>query len=354
MASSEPHVLIIGAGAVGCFIGARLALAGVVVSLVGRGPLVAAVRERGLRLVQPEDERTTRPLPAFTTLADACAGTTYDLGILTAKAYDTAAIVDELRTATPTPPPLLSLQNGVGNEETLAETFGADRVVAGALETPLSIPSPGVVTAHRSRYRAGIAPVDSPVLAEFSAALLRRSGLAVDLYQDYRRLKWSKLLLNLPANAMCAILDWTPAQCMANPLTASLEARAWQEAFCVMQALRIRPVNLARYPLALLAPIVPWVPANVLAKAMARTVAGGRGNKMPSFHVALSSGKRSEVPWLNGAVARAGGSAGIPTPINAALTSILSSISNAPETWPDWHDQPRRLAKQIADAMQTS
>jgi 2-dehydropantoate 2-reductase len=174
------------------------------------------------------------------------------------------------------------------------------------------------------------------------------------LYSDYRRLKWSKLLLNLPANATCAILNWTPARCMADQVTATLEARAWQEAFRVMAALRIRPVNLARYPLAWIAPLVPALPASWLARGMARTVAGGRGSKMPSFHVALSSGKRSEVAWLNGAVARAGAAVNIPTPVNSTLTSILSAITAEPETWPDWQDHPRVLAERIASATQTS
>ncbi len=347
MGSSEARVLIVGAGAVGCFVGARLALAGIAVSLVGRGPLVEAAAG-GLRLQEPEGERRTAPLPGFTSLADACAAGHFDLAILTAKAYDTAAIVGELAAAAPSSPPVLSLQNGVGNEEALASALGPERVVAGAIETPVSLPAPGTVVVHRPRYRTGIAPVGSPALAEQAAGLLRLGGLTVDVYGDYRRLKWSKLLLNLPANAACAILDWTPAQVMAHPVTARLEARAWQEAFRVMAGQGIRPVNLAHYPLALLAPFAPRLPADWLARGMARTVAGGRGSKMPSLHVALSSGKRSEVAWLNGAVVSAGGSSSaIATPVNATLCSVLSAITVAPATWCDWRDQPQKLAETV-------
>ena len=230
----------------GCFVGARLALAGVPITLVGRGPLVEAARQSGLRLREPEGERETGPLSAFTSLAAACRTDEYGLAIFTVKAYDTEAIIAEMLAATNSPPPVLSLQNGVGNEELLAHAFGPERVAAGALETPLSMPSPGVITAHRSRYRTGVASVGSRPLADLAAGLLRRAGLVVDVYTDHRQLKWSKLLLNLPANAACAILDWTPAQCISHPLIAPLEARAWQEAFRVMAALRIRPVNLAQ------------------------------------------------------------------------------------------------------------
>lgn len=338
------HILIIGAGAVGSFIGARLALAGSRVTLVGRSSLVEIAQRAGIRLVEPEGERQTPPLPAFTTLAEAFAASQVDLAILTVKAFDTAAIIDELRAAAPEPPPLLSLQNGVGNEESLAQAFGPNRIIAGAIDTPLSLGAQGVVTAHRARYRAGLAPVGPGAPIAKTAALLGAAGLSVDLFDDYRRLKWSKLLLNLPANATCAILDWTPAQVMSNRGTAQLEARAWQEAFRVMDALRIRPVRLAAYPLPLLAPLVPVLPASWLARGLAATVSGGRGSKMPSLHVALSSGKRSEVPWLNGAVAQAGAQTGIPTPVNDVLTAVLAALTRTPGDWSAWKNNPERLA----------
>lgn len=337
------RTLIIGAGAVGSFIGARLALAGIHVTLVGRPSLVEVARRTGIRLVEPDGERQTPPVPAFTTLAEAFAASQIDLAILTVKAFDTATAIDELRAAVPEPPPLLSLQNGVGNEEALAQAFGPHRVIAGAIDTPLSLGAQGVVRAHRARYRAGLAPVGPGAPVAETAALLGAAGLSVDRFSDYRRLKWSKLLLNLPANAACAILDWTPAQIMSDRGTALLEARAWQEAFRVMNALRIHPVRLAAYPLPLLAPLVPVLPASWLARGLAATVSGGRGSKMPSLHVALSSGKRSEVLWLNGAVAQAGAQAGIPTPVNDTLTAVLIALTATPDDWNGWRNQPEKL-----------
>lgn len=347
MGWSEPRVLIIGAGAVGSWVGARLALSGAIVTLVGRGPLVEAARASGLRLIEPEGERRTPPLAAFASLSEALAASEYDLGILTVKAYDTALILDEIAAARATPPPILSLQNGIGNEEELAQALGADRVIAGAIETPLTVPSPGEVVAHRSRYRAGLARVGAAAPVGHTADALKRAGLRVDLYADYRRLKWSKLLLNLPANASCAILDWTPAQVMAHPATAELEARAWQEAFRVMAAQGIAPVSLAGYPLTALAPLAPRLPAALLARGLRRTVAGGRGSKSPSLREALTAGKRSEVAWLNGAVAAAGVHAGVSTPVNYTFANILTAISQGRDEWAAWRDRPLRLAKLI-------
>ncbi|MCX7707204.1 MAG: hypothetical protein N2204_04275, partial [Anaerolineae bacterium] len=147
------RVLVIGAGAVGSFIGARLALAGHEVTLVGRPALVEAVRGGGLTLIEPDGSRRTADVTAVPDIADAFAAIsgsdepglpseTYGLALITVKAYDTAAVIAELATAVAVPPLLLTLQNGVGNEEALAEAFGSHRVVAGAIDTPISVPAP--------------------------------------------------------------------------------------------------------------------------------------------------------------------------------------------------------------------
>ena len=221
------------------------------------------------------------------------------------------------------------------------EAFGADRIISGAIDTPVSVPAPGQVQVHRERFKAGVAPVGQGRAGRTWPRVC--SGMPVsplDLFADYRSLKWSKLLMNLLANAQCAILDWTPAQVMADPTASRLEALAWQEAFAVMAALRIRPVAMAGYPLPLLAPFVRRLPAAWLARGLKNFVSGGRGSKMPSLHVALTAGKRSEVGWLNGAVAHYGQAAGVPTPVNRALTDALTALSNGEARREKWRGQP--------------
>jgi len=349
------NILIIGAGAVGTFVGARLALAGHDVTLVGRPGLAAAVRSGGLTLIEPSGSRHTTDVRAVDSIAAAFTGSTsvlalasaspYDLALITVKAYDTAGVIAELRAIDAGQlPPLLTLQNGVGNEEALIEAFGADRIVSGAIDTPVSVPAPGQVQVHRERFKAGVAPVEQGAPAAQAAGLLRDAGFTVDSFADYRSLKWSKLLMNLLANAQCAILDWTPARVMADPTASRLEALAWQEAFAVMAALRIRPVAMAGYPLPLLAPVVRRLPADWLARGLRRFVSGGRGSKMPSLHVALAGGRRSEVGWLNGAVASYGRKAGVPTPVNRSLTDVLTALTNGEDRPEDWRALPEAIA----------
>jgi len=352
------RVRIIGAGAVGTFVGARLALGGHDVTLVGRAGLAEAVRAGGLTLIEPSGSRHTADVRAVDNISAAFNDPTstsaltstsfYDLALVTVKAYDTASVIAELQaTGAEQFPPLLILQNGVGNEEALAEAFGADRIISGAIDTPVSVAAPGQVQVHRERFKAGVAPVGKAAPHAAAAGLLRDAGFTVDIFADYRRLKWSKLLLNLLANAQCAILDWTPAQVMADPAASRLEALAWQEAFAVMAAQGIRPVAMAGYPLPLLAPLARRLPASWLARGLQGIVSGGRGSKMPSLHVALAAGRRSEVGWLNGAVARYGREAGVATPVNRTLTDVLTAVTNDKNRREDWCARPDAIAARV-------
>ncbi|MCX7707109.1 MAG: hypothetical protein N2204_03775, partial [Anaerolineae bacterium] len=196
------------------------------------------------------------------------------------------------------------------------------------------------------QFATGRRTLVRPEVSE-AANLLRDAGFHVDIFDDHRRLKWTKLLLNLPANAQCAILDWTPAQVMADPIAARLEALAWQEALAVMAALGIRPVTLAGYPVGLIAPIARRLPAAWLAAGLRQLVSGGRGSKMPSLHMALAGGKRSEVPWLNGAVVSYGARMGIATPVNKVLTETLMALTEGRESRDAWRGQPAKLAAMI-------
>ncbi len=217
-----------GAGAVGCFIGARLALAGHEAVLVGRPTLVAAIQDAGgLNLLGPAGDRIfAMGLTAATSIAVALGDHGQpDLAIVAVKAYDTGEAAEQLRAAG-LAGPVLTLQNGIGNEEVLAEALGVGSVVAGAIETPVSVPAPGTVQIHRARYQVGLAPVGSQAPATVAGRALSDSGLVVTCFGDHRSLKWTKLLMNLPANALCAILRWSPAQVMEDRASAHLEAGA--------------------------------------------------------------------------------------------------------------------------------
>ncbi|HXF60317.1 MAG TPA: 2-dehydropantoate 2-reductase N-terminal domain-containing protein, partial [Caldilineaceae bacterium] len=238
-------MLVIGAGAIGCLVGGRLAQAGEQVTLVGRPHFVEVVRREGLRLSDEHGRHIIRTVNAAGSLAEAYAAPSaaqegYDLAILTVKSYDTAAALEELGAVAGREfPPMLSLQNGVGNEETIAAVAGPDRVIAGTITTPVSVEGAGAIRVDRPQYGLGVsawAPGVPTGLLDATQAALAHAGFAVVRYPHAQGMKWTKLLMNMMGNASSAILDMPPAEVFAQASLVDLEIAAWREALAVMRA----------------------------------------------------------------------------------------------------------------------
>ena len=127
----------------------------------------------------------------------------FDLAILCVKSFDTeGAILDLIRAAGErTIPVVLSLQNGVGNEETLATHLGSACVIAGTITTPVTVTGPGVIHVDKPSYSLGISPWHPaiPVVGlKATQQALEQAGLTVlCLTQIDRGMKWTKLLMNI-------------------------------------------------------------------------------------------------------------------------------------------------------------
>ncbi len=342
--------LIVGAGAIGGLVGGRLAAAGYDVTLVGRGRLVDILMDSGLRLNISGETIYVPEITAVTTVDEAVLEFgPFDVTLFTMKSYDTAAAVRDLRavlgfsqSSQSHPILVVSLQNGVGNEEQLREAFGAEQVVAGVIMAPAEMPVPGVIRA--STGSVGFAPLVPATSITSLVSAFRSAELKPHVYADWRALKWSKLLLNMLGNAVSAILDWPPAQVFGDPRTFALEWRAWQEALDVIRAQGLEVVALPGYPLPWLVRLLPRLPRPLLQPLLQRAIAGGRGGKMPSLHMDLSRGKtQSEVVALNGAVVQAGHQLGVPTPVNTVLTETLMGIVQKKLDWDMFRGQPDRL-----------
>lgn len=344
------RILVIGAGAIGCLVGGKLALAGEQVTLVGRPKFAAAVAEQGLRLLVGSATQIVGSVAAVGSMGEAFAEQgDYDLAILTVKSYDTAAALDELTAAAPGErPPVLSLQNGVGNEEAIATALGAMNTLAGTLTTPVSVSAPSTIRIDRESYTMGLSAWSSSTpatLLETTQSALTRAGFKTKLYPHAQGMKWTKLLMNMMGNATSAILDLPPAQLFADSRVVDIEIAAWREALAVMAAAGIPPVNLGSYPFAWLAPLIRTAPTALLRPILRRQVSGARGNKLPSLHIDLHQGKRkSEINWLNGAVVERGKAVGVATPVNTWLAETMTALIGNPELQAEWKENVARLA----------
>jgi 2-dehydropantoate 2-reductase len=286
----------------------------------------------------------TRGVRAWSSLGDAFASSPrYDLACLTVKSYDTDTALEEMLAATVQPPPMLTLQNGVGNEEKLAVRLGVERVLSGTITSPAEILQPGMVAVARSGT-VGLAPVQVGGALLGADSALRQAGFQVRLYREHRGLKWSKLLMNMIGNAVSAILDWPPGRVFADRRLCALEMLALREGLAVVRARHIRLVSVGNYPVPLIAPFLNRLPVVLMQPLLRKIVGGARGGKMPSLHMDLSRGKKaSEVDVLNGAIARAGARLEVPVPVNRALHRVLSGIAQGQLDWDRFRGRPEAL-----------
>jgi 2-dehydropantoate 2-reductase len=311
------RVYVVGKGAVGTYLGELLRGIG--------NEVVYAPRE--LEAVEPVDA---------------------DLALVTVKAYDTPGAVETLRRALrdPSATTIVTPQNGVGNEELLAAVFGADNVVAAALTVPVDVDANGMGVAAKGGGIA-FAPVGSSSPHNWLLAAFGATGLPTRAVSDYRSLKWSKLALNVVANASCAILDVLPDRLVHFHQVFRLEIHAVREVRATMKALGIASIDLPRYPVRALQGIAS-LPSAVARAALASRIAGARGAKPPSLLLDLRSAKhQTEVEVLNGAVARAAREAGVPAPVNAGYARIVSDIAHMPQLWAKYRERPAALVAEV-------
>ena len=152
------NVLIIGGGAIGCMLAARIAARDHYVTLVERSETAHAIRANGVRLVEANGSELVQSVEVAANPANAFAiGTRFDLAVVAVKSYDTPALAADLHTVWPNHLPLLTIQNGLGNEEAFADALGAP-VLAGTLTTPVEMVAPGQVRIARASHKAAIAP----------------------------------------------------------------------------------------------------------------------------------------------------------------------------------------------------
>lgn len=333
--------LFLGAGAIGTYIGGSLAAAGHDVAFTEQPGMAAALRESGLTVTAGGRTRTVTTASFHASAADALAAGPYDVAVVALKSFDTAGAVDDL-VATGLPvPPVLSLQNGVDNERTIAERLGDDRVIAGTVTSAIAKPGPGEVVEERHR---GVGVAAGHPLSDDLVGALDEAGLTARAFPDAAAMKWSKLLTNLTGNATSAILDMRVDELFADRRLYAVEVEVLRECLRVMRGSGLRPVDLPGTPVRALALAAERLPRFVAQPALRRALGSGRGDKMPSFHIDLHSGRgTSEVGHLNGAVVRHGREVGVPAPVNDVLTRTLLALTDGTEDLDRFRRRPEAL-----------
>ena len=346
-------VLTFGAGAVGTYIGGSLALAGHNVVFVEQAKVVDELRERGLRLGLTIDKRR-KAKEAFlvdpssfvvaSSLEEALRYGPFDIAIYALKSFDTPAAMEGVKPLADKMPPVLCLSNGVDNESAIAKVLGPDKVIYGTVTSAIGRRAVGDIALEKLR---GIGIAASHPLSDRLVAAFNDAFLNAQAFLDADNMKWSKMLTNLLANPLSAILDMSAAEIYAHKDLYKLEIAMLRECLAVMQAQNIAVVDLPGTPVRALA-FATKLPLWLSKPFLARAAGSGRGGKMPSFHIDLHSGRgKSEVDYLHGAVVRAGEKTGVPTPVNKLLTDTLLTLTNGAIPLEEYAGQPEKLLSKL-------
>jgi 2-dehydropantoate 2-reductase len=341
-------VIVIGGGAVGSFVAALIAGSGARVVLAGRpgtgarGPAEIVVRAPDGRVRRVSLER-----------ADGIAGVDRPAYIVLAVKMPDLAAAIEACGAWPDVT-VVTLQNGIGAEELVAAARPDAPLLAGSLTAPIDREADGTLAWRKRRGIAfGSVRGDTTAVRAAIRDALESGGLPVAAVRDWRAMKWSKLLTNLVANAVPALLDRDAAAVYADRRLFAVERAQVREALGVMRALGLSPMRLPGADVRWLA-LGFRVPAALAHPFMQRVVGGARGGKAPSLLLHLrAGGGPSESAWLNGGVVRAGAAAGVSTPVNAALAALMEAAAADPSAWDRTRGRPTALLAAIEHAVIT-
>lgn len=304
---------VLGAGAIGCTLGARLALGGADVRLVGR-PRIRDALADGLTLSrwgEPPVKVPADRLP-FVDGPEGLAGC--DRVLVTVKSGASAEVGRALHAALPPGVPLLSLQNGLEAVDALARAAPGRPVAPGMV--PFNVVWSGA--AHLHQGTSG--PVVLPRSERAVVAGLRAGGGDARTHRDVRAVQWGKLLLNLN-NAVNALAGRPLREQLADRRYRRILADVMDEGRTVLAAAgvrwrgvgRLRP-GLAPYALRLPDRWFAWAAAAMLAiDPKARS----------SMLDDLDRGRPTEVDHLNGALIRLAEAHGVDVPLQRALVRAV-------------------------------
>ncbi len=295
-------VAVMGAGAVGCYYGAMLARAGHEVVLIGRPAHVEAVRARGLRLeAQSFDEHV--PMAASTG-PDAVRGA--DLVLFCVKSTDTEAAAAQIAPHLAPGALVLTLQNGVDNDERARSVLRSHEVAAAVVYVATGMAGPGHVK-HNGRGELVIAP---SARGEEVAQALRAAGVPTEISDNVRGALWAKLVLNCAYNALSAITQLPYGVLVRNEGVPGVLRDVVAECLAVARA---EGVTIPGDIDAAVAGIARTMPAQFSSTAQD-----------------LARGKRSEIDHLNGFVLRRGEALGVPVPANRLLWTLVRLLEDKP------------------------
>ena len=324
------RIAVVGAGAIGGYLGARLSLAGEEVTFIARGPNLAAVQANGLKLIAEDGtEARTTTARAFEKMTEAGP---HDAVLLTVKAHQVAAVAPDLRHLCHADTAVVTMQNGIpwwyfhkhggeyegkpvrsaDRDGTIARHIDPARLIGSVVYPAANLVAPGVVqVVEGNRFTLGELDGSTTPRVQAISASLVKAGFKAPVIADIRSEIWLKLWGNLSFNPISALTHATLVDICQFPLTRELATRMMTEAEAVANKLGV-----------------------TFRVSIERRIAGAEkvGAHKTSMLQDIENGRPIEIEALVGSVVELGALTGTPTPYISAVyacTSLLAKALNA-------------------------
>ena len=315
---SMNNYLVFGAGAIGSVIGGFLAKSGEKVTLFGRKSYMDAVKKEGLRISGIWGEHHIKNLSCFSELKG-LTNHNFDIILFSVRAYDTSSALRQIAPLVGQDTLVVSLQNGLGNVEKIAEIIGPEKTVGGRVIFGAKKMEPGHVAVTVYAEEVMLGPIQSAekdsrnkvyekmkILAE----KMTQSGVPTKPTLEIEKYLWAKVLYNSALNPLSALLSATYGELAENPFTHKIMEDIIREIFKVANAKKVK---------------LFWdKPEGYFEKFFEQEVPPTAAHRS-SMLQAIESGRKVEIDALNGAIVEFAFQENISVPYNDLLTRLVKA-----------------------------
>jgi 2-dehydropantoate 2-reductase len=300
-------VLIIGTGAMASLFAARLAGSGISVKMLGTWlEGISALNQSGVRLSDENGKEQVYPVEA-TDDPQECAGSRF--AIVLVKSYQTKRVAYQLLECLTRDGVVLTLQNGLNNQITLADVLGTQRVGLGVTTIGATLIEPGWVRIGGN----GVINLGKHQHIQPFAALLKKAGFSVETVGNTDSFVWGKLTINAAINPLTALLQVPNGDLLTIPSARQL-----------MSLVALETANVAEKK-GIQLPFSDPVSA-------VESVALQTASNHSSMFKDVIRGTPTEVDAINGAVVKVGEAANVQVDVNRTLWLLIKAIVNKTET----------------------
>ena len=318
------RIAVVGAGAIGGYVGGWLAAAGEEVTFIARGANLAAIRRDGMRVIGEDGIEVVGHAAAYDSTKDAGP---HDVVVLAVKAHQVSAIAADVASLCHAETAIVTMQNGIpwwyfhkhggalqgtpvrcaDPDGSIARVIDADRVIGSVVYPAATLEAPGVVhVVEGKRFTLGEPDGSTSARVEAIAAAFTRAGFKAPVIADIRSEIWLKLWGNLSFNPISALTHSTLAGLLRFPLTRELSVEMMREAEAVANKLGIR-----------------------FRLGIDKRIAGAEkvGEHKTSMLQDVEAGRPMEIEALVGAVVELGRLTETPTPHIDAVYALVSLLA---------------------------